>query len=164
MLGRNKRRGVLKHAPVHVGPNMTPMVDVVMCILIFFMLGSSLVVPDFFLKSNTAAVSKAGLGSESATAKLPSVMMKILLTRGTENGGATMVAAFDTTPVALTAPAAGARVEDNPVFQRLASRTISEDVQVLIVPSSDVPWQDVITIYDFCTKLEFKQVAFYPVQ
>ena len=33
-----ERRGVLKKMVVDVGPNMTPMVDVVMCILIFFML------------------------------------------------------------------------------------------------------------------------------
>ena len=42
---------------------MTPMVDVVMCILIFFMLGSSLT-PELFLQSNTA-IDKTGLGNEA---------------------------------------------------------------------------------------------------
>ena len=56
---------------VNVGPNMTPMVDVVMCILIFFMLGTSLASPELFLKSHTAAIDKAGLGSEQGAQKLP---------------------------------------------------------------------------------------------
>ena len=57
---------------------MTPMVDVVMCILIFFMLGSSFIMPELFLKS-TAAIEKNGLGTEGATEKLPSAKMNIIL-------------------------------------------------------------------------------------
>src|SRR4051794_7534069 len=76
-----RRRRPLKKMAAHVGPNMTPMVDVVMCILIFFMLGSSFVVPELFLKSNTAAIDKAGLGTEQGTQKLPSAKMNIVLKR-----------------------------------------------------------------------------------
>ncbi len=52
------------------------------------------------------------------------------------------------------------------IYEALAARrkTISDEVQVLIVPDKQVPYQDVITIYDFCVKLQFKQVAFYPVK
>jgi hypothetical protein len=35
---------------------------------------------------------------------------------------------------------------------------------VLIVPDKNVPYQDIITIYDYCVKLKFKQVAWYPVK
>src|SRR6185312_9268592 len=85
------RRGVLKKMAVHVGPNMTPMVDVVMCILIFFMLGSSLALPELFLKSNTV-INKNGLGTEQTTQELPAVRMNIKLQR---QGADTWVSAFD---------------------------------------------------------------------
>ena len=49
----------------HVGPNMTPMVDVVMCILIFFMLGSTFLQTEMFLQSSMPAIDKAGLGTEA---------------------------------------------------------------------------------------------------
>ena len=42
-----------KKAPkAHGGPNMTPMVDVVMCILIFYMLSATFANPDLFLTNN----------------------------------------------------------------------------------------------------------------
>ena len=156
------RKGVMKKTAVHVGPNMTPMVDVVMCILIFFMLGSSLAMPDLFLKSNTA-ISKAGLGTEQATQDLPSVRMNIKLKR---QGTDTWVSAFDSPLMKLDKVDDADQSNSDAVFEKLSDRrrTISDDVQVLIVPEKSVPYQDVITIYDFCTKLKFKQVAFYPVK
>src|SRR4051812_46439089 len=158
----SSRRGVMKKTAVHVGPNMTPMVDVVMCILIFFMLGSSLAMPDLFLKSNTA-ISKVGLGTEQSTQELPSVRMNIKLQR---QGAETWVSAFDSPLMKMDKVDDPDQTNSQSVFARLSERrtTISDDVQVLIVPEKSVPYQDVITIYDFCTKLKFKQVAFYPVK
>ena len=76
----------------HVGPNMTPMVDVVMCILIFFMLASSFVMPELFLKSSMPAIDKAGLGEKAADAKMPAVKLWIKLQRKGED---TYVSAFE---------------------------------------------------------------------
>ena len=36
------------------------------------------------------------------------------------------------------------------------------DVQIIIQPDKKVPYQDVITVYDYCVKAKFKQVAFAP--
>lgn len=159
------RRGVLKKMSTHVGPNMTPMVDVVMCILIFFMLGTSLAVPELFLKSNTAAIDKGGLGSEQGTQKLPAVLLRIELTR-VPGDGSTLVRAFNEVPVPMSKVGDADQSRNEAIFAKLAARrkTISDEMQVLIVPAKDVPWQDVITIYDQCVKLQFKQVAFYPVK
>jgi biopolymer transport protein ExbD len=158
-----QRRGVLKKMSAHVGPNMTPMVDVVMCILIFFMLGSSLTVPELFLTSNTAAIEKNGLGTEQGTQKLPAVKMSIKLAR---QGSDTYVSAFDGPMMKMNKVDDTEQGQNQAIFDKLADRraTISDDVQVLIVPDSHVPYQDVITLYDFCTKLQFKQVAFYPAK
>jgi biopolymer transport protein ExbD len=158
-----KRRGPLKKMAAHIGPNMTPMVDVVMCILIFFMLGSSFVVPELFLKSNTAAIDKGGLGTEQGNQKLPAAKMNITLRR---QGDDTWVSAGDTAPMQMNKIDDTDQANNEAIFARLAERrkNISDDVQVLIVPEGKVPYQDVITVYDFCTKLQFKQVAFYPAK
>jgi biopolymer transport protein ExbD len=159
---KGRHRAPLKKMSAHVGPNMTPMVDVVMCILIFFMLGSSFLVPELFLKSNTA-VYKGGLGSEETTAKLPSARMNITLKR---QGSDTWVSAGDSAPMQMNKIDDQDQSNNQAIFERLSNRrkTISDDVQVLIVPEGRVPYQDVITIYDYCTKLAFKQVAFYPAK
>lgn len=161
----NARRGVLKKMATHIGPNMTPMVDVVMCILIFFMLGTSLAAPELFLKSKTAAIDKGGLGAAQGTQKLPAVLLRIELTRS-PGDGSTLVKAFNEAPLPMGKIGDTDQSRNEAIFAKLAARrkTISDDMQVLIVPSKDVPWQDVITIYDACVKLEFKQVAFYPVK
>jgi biopolymer transport protein ExbD len=159
----HRRRGPLRKMSAHVGPNMTPMVDVVMCILIFFMLGSSFVMPELFLKSNMAAIDKGGLGTEQGHQKLPSVKMNIVLKRQGEN---TWVSAGDTAPMQMNKLDDLDQSNNEGIFNRLAERrkSISDDVQVLIVPEGKVPYQDVITVYDYCTKLQFKQVAFYPAK
>ena len=60
-----------------VGPNMTPMVDIVMCILIFFMMASSFAVVDMYLTSNMPAIDKKGMGNAHGDAVLPAVQNKI---------------------------------------------------------------------------------------
>jgi biopolymer transport protein ExbD len=160
-----RRRGVLKKMSVNVGPNMTPMVDIVMCILIFFMLTTSIAAPNLFLKSNTAAISKEGLGTMEGDTKLPAVRMTIKLAR---QAGETWVSAFDNPLMVMDKIGAGdgAHPNNDKIFEILEARrkTISDEVQVLIAPDDKVPYQDVITIYDFCVKLKFKQVAFYPAK
>ncbi|MFZ4431104.1 MAG: biopolymer transporter ExbD [Phycisphaerales bacterium] len=43
----------------HYGPNMTPMVDVVMVILIFFMASAAILGPEWFIKSNLPVMAAA---------------------------------------------------------------------------------------------------------
>ncbi len=49
-----RRRGALRGWQLHFGPNMTPMVDVVMVILIFFMASTALVGPEWLLRIGLA--------------------------------------------------------------------------------------------------------------
>lgn len=154
---------VLQKLSANVGPNMTPMVDVVMCILIFFMLGSSFVAPELFLQSNTAAIDKAGLGSEMAAQKLPAVRMNILLRR---QGDDTLVSAFDSKLLKMDPLDAPDQADNETIAKYLEQKkqTLSDDVQIIIIPDKQVPYQDVITIYDDCTRAKFKQVAFAPAR
>jgi len=95
--GGKKKKGPMKKM-AHVGPNMTPMVDVVMCILIFFMLGSSFVMPELFLKSSMPAIDKQGLGESPSDGKMPAVKLWIKMAR---EGDDTVLRAFDSAPVRM---------------------------------------------------------------
>ncbi|NNM85290.1 MAG: biopolymer transporter ExbD [Phycisphaerales bacterium] len=142
------RRKIGMQHNVHVGPNMTPMVDVVMVILIFFMLGSSFSSPDWYLTNNTPAI-KGGL-SHAKTKPMPATRLIIKLEmRGTHT----------------MASLPGLQTEDlsGELYHRLEAKrhVLGKDVQVLIKPSEDVPYQDLITVYSDCVGARYQHVAFY---
>jgi biopolymer transport protein ExbD len=142
----------------HHSPNMTPMVDVVMCILIFFMLGSSFILPEWMLKNSLPAA--RGSGDGPAT-DLPAVRVPIRVGR---QAGETLVQAFGTAPLKVNAPArasgpANAQLQD--LFTSRAEK-LSPNTQFLICPERNVPYQDLITIYECCLKARMNHVAFTP--
>ncbi len=53
-----RRRNALHAWQAHFGPNMTPMVDVVMVILVFFMASTALVGPEWILRAQVAPESR----------------------------------------------------------------------------------------------------------
>ena len=147
----------------HGGPNMTPMVDVVMCILIFFMLGSSFASPELYLTSNTPAVEKGGLSNTAENDKIPAVRDYIQLQRV---GDQTVAAAFGSSPTAdlVTLSDNSGSTASLPDLLRVKQRAMSKDVQIIISPKSDVPYKDVIAVYDACVNAHFEHVAFAPVR
>lgn len=54
-----RQRNALHTWQTHFGPNMTPMVDVVMVILVFFMASTALVGPEWILRAQVAPESRA---------------------------------------------------------------------------------------------------------
>ena len=168
-MSSGKKKAGLSKMAAHVGPNMTPMVDIVMCILIFFMLGSSFIVPEMFLTSNMA-VDQKGLGTEKGVASIPAVRVQISLTR-TPNLE-TLVTAFQKTMEVGNTTSEEA--EKDPVKRKTEQdkneglaqffdarrREMSQDVQIIIAPTNSVPYQDVISVYDACMKARFAKVAF----
>ncbi|HVX86533.1 MAG TPA: biopolymer transporter ExbD [Phycisphaerae bacterium] len=155
-------QGPLRKMSINVGPNMTPMVDIVLCILIFFMLGAGLAVPEMFLTSNTA-VDKAGLGKEVTNAQMPAVRMNIVMTRRND---VTYVKAFEADPIAMESLDDPVQSGNELIKQTLLlkKKHLSDDVQVIIVPEKLVPYQDVITVYNDCVGARYKQVAFAAAQ
>ena len=133
-------------------PNMTPMVDVVMCILIFFMLASSILLPERVLKNTLPAITQGIPGSVSANAPLPPVRMFIRLSRREDE---TWVAAFGEQPLKMGSPNA----EIYTLFAHKAA-VLSPDVQLTICPEADVPYQDIITLYDYCVGVKFRAGGF----
>jgi biopolymer transport protein ExbD len=150
-----------EHAGIagHVGPNMTPMVDVGMCILIFFMLGSAFLSERFL----PAELPRVGAFSGPQEVKMPAVRTAIKLAR---EGADTWVSAFDRPMMKMNRRSDREQSQNRELaaFFLEKGRTLSPDVQIMIYPEKGVPYQDVITVYDCCIKAGFRQVAFAPAR
>ena len=87
----------------------------------------------------------------------------IIMTREGQN---TVVRAFGAEPMQMDENsdrdlAANRRILD---YFKATRDTFPPDVQVLIKPNSNVPYRDVIMIYDYCKEAKFQQVAFAPTE
>jgi biopolymer transport protein ExbD len=123
--------------------NMTPMVDVVMVILVFFMASASILGPEWLVASR---VPKKG-GVATATDVQP-LRLQITLTKGSDAN--TVFALADTI---FTREAALANLT-----RAIAGRAPS-DVVVLLKPASDVPYEDVVLMHAACQQLGITKVG-----
>ena len=142
----------------HGGPNMTPMVDVVMCILIFFMLGSSFALPELYLSNTTPVERGPGLEPVKPDA-IPPVRIPIALRHAR---GVTWASAFNAPATAdlVTLSANPASTASLPDLLRERRGHISDTAILIITPQSQVPYQDVIAAYDACIKAKYAHVTF----
>ena len=145
-----------KRGGLHVGPNMTPMVDVVMCILIFFMLGSSFVVADLSLAHRTPAEKGPCPTPGVMPDQLPAVQCTL---RVSSVAGRARVVAFGVTVDNLDGPG---DVNSLALSRLLEAKraTLGADTQLTLAIDRNVRYQDAITIYDACVKARFERVAF----
>jgi len=135
--------------PRNVIPNMTPMVDVVMVILIFFMLGSSFASPELFLTNHSPAIG-SDLNPPTA-APMPAMTLQVKLERyGLHTTAIIGNGEFQTQDLS------GA-LQDWLTQKRAI---LGDQVHIIVWPQSNVPWQDVITVYHNCIKAKYIHVAF----
>jgi biopolymer transport protein ExbD len=142
-----RRRGALHQWEAHFGPNMTPMVDVVMVILIFFMAGASFVGPEWFMPVAVPRIGGEGAPADPFT--LPPARFTITLRAGpdgrTLGGGLGLgEVQLDTLAGRLTA---------------LAEQTRGADLVVIVRPEPEVPYQDAVTVFDACSAAGITQVG-----
>jgi biopolymer transport protein ExbD len=168
-----KKKGLAKMA-AHVGPNMTPMVDIVMCILIFFMMTMTFTGTELFLTSNMV-VQPAGLGTDkSLKVDMPAVRVEITLKLqedGTTIMHADNVQFTDWMPVGRPDSEIDETSRDrqaslnNDITKKLSElhkAGLSSDALVILRPKGDVPYADLIKVYDACMRAHFAKVAFGP--
>ncbi len=137
------RRDALHQWTMRFGPNMTPMVDIVMVILIFFMASAAFMGQEWFLRAviPVEAVPGAGAGA-TQTWDLPVLRIDVVL--DVDAGGRT------------TASCAALQADGQPleaVIERLGAFSRDEDtesLQVLIKPTSRVPYRDVVRVHEAC--------------
>lgn len=143
-----RRRGALSVWEMRFGPNMTPMVDVVMVLLVYFMASAALVGPEFFLRARVPAEGAGAGAAPSDPFALPAPTFRVRL-RAARGG----VEAEGLGPGALSGAALRERVE------RLARDLRGTEARVILEPARDVPYQDVVRVHDLFTGAGLDRVS-----
>lgn len=142
-LHRARSAAAMYHA--HHGPNMTPMVDVVMVILIFFMASAVIVGPEWFVRS--ALPVEAPASGEAP--KDPPARLRIIL----ESGGVARLGLNDEEPGLTPLFSVETRLKEE-----LAKRG-REGLIVLVEPRPDAAYDDVVRVHEWCAQLGVTQVG-----
>jgi biopolymer transport protein ExbD len=131
---------------MHYGPNMTPMVDVVMVILIFFMASAVVLGPEWFVRSN---LPRPG----GATTVIPAVeplRLRLRLSRD----------ASDTTTMVRVNNDSEMDASAVPAVLRAALKTREpNDIIVLIEPEANVAYEEVVRVHAQCQQLGLVKVG-----
>ncbi len=150
-----RRRGALHQWELHFGPNMTPMVDVVMVILIFFMASTAFLGPEWFLQAHMTPEERSGAALQQDTRfRLPEVRVEVTLRAGASG---TVADAFGREGLTMA--------QFEALAQEVASDLVPEspagaaEPRVVIVPEARTPYNDVVHIHDACTKAGFRRVG-----
>jgi biopolymer transport protein ExbD len=148
--GRFARRDALHGWTLHFGPNMTPMVDVVMVILIFFMASAAFFGSEWFLR---AAIPPEQAGKGAAAAKRDP--MEIPPTRLTVNldvsDGRVVGTFLEVTKGSIDEVVK--RIEAMPSGPEL------DKVEVLVRSAAPVPYRDVIRVHEALERAGIKKVG-----
>jgi biopolymer transport protein ExbD len=131
----------------HYGPNMTPMVDVVMVILIFFMASTAFLGPEWFLKTHLPRAGATPPANQPEPTRL-----HVVLTMGPENKTLATVGVLS----GLTMEQLDAKVAEE------AKRASADNVVVLIAPGATVPYDDVVKVHEMCARAGVTKVGLEP--
>jgi biopolymer transport protein ExbD len=130
----------------HAGPNMTPMVDVVMVILIFFMASAAMLGPEWFLRASLPVVGPAG-GPDDA------VRLTLRLSRGAGGGAARIEAAIG------DAPARDLSMDEARDLLASQHRGAGTRLVVLVEPGAGASYEDVVAVHEWCEALGVARVG-----
>ena len=150
-----RRRRALDVATLYSGPNMTPMVDVVMVILVFFMVSAAFLGPEWLLSSlvpqlaekPAAATSGAGAGPRDPF-EVPPVRFTIDLKRQP-----------DGSVVATGGEKTDASIEDVVSSLKTMIKDAGSNVEVLVKPGVGVPWGAVVRTHELCNQAGITRVG-----
>ncbi|MFG0305256.1 MAG: ExbD/TolR family protein [Phycisphaerales bacterium JB040] len=132
------------------GPNLTPMVDVVMVILIFFMAAASFLGPEWFLRAGLAPAPPQGQAQSDWSGALPEVRLRVIL----DTLGDQPVASFEGgDPRPLN--------EFLTTFQSAAPGLLAGDSgrALTIAPTDRVAWDAVILLHEAALEAGFGRVV-----
>jgi len=139
------------------GPNMTPLVDVVMVILIFLMLAGSFGGEAHFLMSRQGIKASGGHGRPLKPGEVPDINLEIHVDNSHDGIG--FVA--QGTGIAPTGDADQLRqVLDARRVQFNSSGTPTDQLQVVLFPGRRVKYEYLIAIYQAALQAKFEKVAF----
>jgi biopolymer transport protein ExbD len=142
-----RRRNAQALYDQHYGPNMTPMVDVVMVILIFFMASTAFLGPEWFLKTH---LPRAGATPPPNTPE--PTRLRVELSLNPENQPIATLGVL----TGLTLDQLDAKIEED------AKRATPDNVVVLIAPAPTVPYDAVVRVHEMCARAGVTKVGLEP--
>lgn len=140
------------------GPDLTPVVNIAMVVLVVFMLTTSFVEPQLYMQSRVALMEKGGRSQLPADWKPPTAL-PILVNM---DAGA---------PASFTASVGIEQVADAASLQALLRRRFEAfreagtdlgQVQVEISPQRAVIWQHLISVYEAAQRAGFSNITLTP--
>ncbi len=147
-MSRRKRLSAGATWDLHYGPNMTPMVDVVMVILVFFMASASVLGPEWFLRSSLPIVRPEPVTIETPEGPKKEYRYEFTLTR---EGRSTRVT--------------GAGLENAEfnalrfMLEQIRREHRADSVAVIVRPGADVPYQELVIVHAACQKLGIQKIG-----
>ncbi len=155
-----RRRGALDQHALHFGPNMTPMVDVVMVILVFFMVSAAFAGPEWFLRtllpqSAAAAGTKQSSGPGAGSVLGP---LRITLTMRIDPADPARVLVSGNGLTDATPEAVGASLQK--LTEGLAGEDIATKVEVVIAPARSVLYREVVRLHEFVAAAGITRVGY----
>lgn len=151
--GGFRRRDALYWHELHFGPNMTPMVDVVMVILVFFMASTAFLGPEWFLRAHAVRQEQTqGAAAVDPSIALPDLRLRVTLSL--DESGQTRVRGFGVEDVSLEVFAAAVARTAPDLLAGGAAQPI-----VIIVPDPSVAYADVVRAHEACAAAGFERVG-----
>src|SRR5207245_65871 len=141
------------------GPNMTPLVDVVMVILIFLMLTGSFGLGEHYLASNLPIRATGGGPADRPKSAFDDVQIDIRVDAqaGQAIGQAVWTARFG--DVVTGSPEVLKQALENKFKVYQAQGQGADKLQVIINPNRFVKWRSLITVYQAALEAGFKKIA-----
>jgi biopolymer transport protein ExbD len=148
-------------------PNMTAMVDLIMCILVFFMLASRFIAVETFLPG--ALPTDQGLSAAPPAGDIPPTSLLVDLSAG---GGLGVTVDLPQSGTRIAPPAAVAADEPAQLAAmqrymaqvtaalRQIQRTTAGGVRVVLRPAPEVEYRHLVRVFGALLDADFKQVAF----
>lgn len=167
MSALRRRLSLAQARDLHHAPNMTPMVDVVMVILVFFMASSAVLGPEWFIKS-ALPVRSAAAGAPGDTLRLEFTLRSAPPERASadaagdpnRSGQAQVVTRTLVTGESLDgAPLTALAVR----LEQLVKENAGREIAVLLKPDARVPMQDLVFAHDACNRLGIAKVGMTPL-
>lgn len=152
-----RRRGLRRRDALHTyslrfGPNMTPMVDIVMVILIFFMAATTFAGDEFFLRAGVVKETPAASARPSGEDPFALPPVRLTIELSAEGDGARTVA----TGVGLERVGVQELTE---ALKAFAQGTAVDRIVIIISAEPRVPYRDVVRVHDAATRLGIEKVA-----
>jgi biopolymer transport protein ExbD len=137
------------------GPNMTPLVDVVMVILIFLMLAGSFVGAEHYLVSNLPVTRSGAGGAELPPGFIPDEPIEIRVDSPTPDKFLATAGQIRTDdPAVLTAALTKLRMNLN------RQGTSDDKIQIKIGPGKNVKYRFLVQVYEAAMNAGYKKIAF----